>query len=483
MKKKNLTLTIVFSLLLIFVVSCGGEENNETILTAEDCKKEGKVLSEDGKKCVEPVTPVNPTAADCEKEGKVLSEDGKKCVDPVAPVNPTAADCEKEDKILSEDGKKCVEPEPQANPAAFITIWKTDNKGVSEDNQIKITTEGDGYDYNIDCDNDGILEAENQKGDYTCNYAAAGTYTVKITGAFPRIFFDHPYDNTHDNEKILSVEQWGGGKWSSMKQAFFQCSNLEVNAKDSPDLSNVSDMSQMFHGAISFNQDISNWDVSNVVNIFSMFHGATNFNQDIGNWDVSNVAIMNKMFSGATNFNQDISNWDVSNVVNMFSMFDGATNFNQDIGGWLVNNVTDMSGMFHEAKAFNQDISKWHVNNVTNMYLMFYGAESFNQDISNWDVSSVTNMDEMFGFATSFDQDISNWDVSNVASMFSMFAEIKLSTKNYDAILSDWSKLNLKEHIQFNGGKSTYCESEAARKKIMDDFGWEIIDGGKGCEN
>ena len=41
----------------------------------------------------------------------------------------------------------------------------------------------------------------------------------------------------------------------------------------------------------------------------------------IGNWDVSNVTNMSGMFEGAKSFNQDISNWDVSNVTNMISMF------------------------------------------------------------------------------------------------------------------------------------------------------------------
>ena len=46
-------------------------------------------------------------------------------------------------------------------------------------------------------------------------------------------------------------------------------------------MSNVVDMSEMFLGATSFNQDISNWDVGRVENMDYMFSGATSFNQDI----------------------------------------------------------------------------------------------------------------------------------------------------------------------------------------------------------
>ena len=52
-----------------------------------------------------------------------------------------------------------------------------------------------------------------------------------------------------------------------------------------------------------------------------MFHGATSFNQDISGWNVVRVIDMNSVFSRATSFNQDISGWDVSSVESMSSMF------------------------------------------------------------------------------------------------------------------------------------------------------------------
>jgi surface protein len=46
-------------------------------------------------------------------------------------------------------------------------------------------------------------------------------------------------------------------------------------------------MGIMFNKAISFNQDISNWDVSEVTDMGIMFYNAEAFNQDISNWDAS----------------------------------------------------------------------------------------------------------------------------------------------------------------------------------------------------
>ena len=159
--------------------------------------------------------------------------------------------------------------------------------------------------------------------------------------------------------------------------------------------------------------DIGNWDVSNITDMADLFYDYPDFNQDIGNWDVSKVTDMTGMFHDARSFNQDISNWNVSQVTDMTGMFNSAHNFNQDIGKWDVSQVTDMTGMFHGASSFNQDIGNWNVSQVTDMKGMFHRARSFNQDIGNWNVSNVTNMTEMFQGAASFNQDISRWQLND----------------------------------------------------------------------
>jgi len=80
---------------------------------------------------------------------------------------------------------------------------------------------------------------------------------------------------------------------------------------------------------------------------------ATDRYGDISTWNVSNVTDMSEMFQGADSFNADISGWDVSNVTNMAYMFRYAKSFTADISDWKVGNVKDMSGMFVEATSFN----------------------------------------------------------------------------------------------------------------------------------
>ncbi len=178
--------------------------------------------------------------------------------------------------------------------------------------------------------------------------------------------------------------------------------------------------------------NINEWDVSNVTDMSSLFHDYADFNEDISNWDVSNVTNMEGMFAIATSFNQSLRKWNVSNVTNMASMFVEAMSFNQpldydenasdDVGkGWDVSNVTNMDFMFAYATSFNQPLNNWNVSNVTSMNQMFYGAESFDQPLNNWNVSNVTNMTEMFASARSFNQDLSSWQIRQNINTLNMF--------------------------------------------------------------
>lgn len=292
------------------------------------------------------------------------------------------------------------------------------------DPQFTIPTyPGEDYDYNVDCTNDGTVDWFEQTGEVTCFYRFTGDYTIRIidnsgvgTG-FPRIFFNRD----GDVEKLLSIDQWGSGQWSSMAHAFEGCANLSGMASDNPNLSAVTDMRRMFSGASAFNQPIGNWDTSNVTYMASMFSGASTFNQPIGNWNTSNVTNMSWMFKNATSFNQPLGNWDTSSVTNMASMFSGASTFNQPIGNWDTSSVTDMHEMFYDAESFNQPIGDWNTSSVTDMRGMFSYASAFNQPIGNWNTNSVTNISWMFSYASAFNQGIGDWDTSGIMVMDRMF--------------------------------------------------------------
>jgi surface protein len=215
--------------------------------------------------------------------------------------------------------------------------------------------------------------------------------------------------------------------------------------------SNVTDMSYMFYGAKAFNQPIGEWDTSNVTDMSYMFFGAKAFNQPIGSWETSNVNDMSYMFYGAKAFNQPIGDWDTSNVTNMRSMFHGAKAFNQPIGEWDTSNVQMMSHMFHGAEVFNQPIGDWDTSNVTSMSHMFRGAEVFNQPIGDWDTSNDRWMSSMFYVAKAFNQPIGKWKTSNVTSMWLMFHEAEA----FNQPIGEWDTSNVTDmSAMFHGAKA-----------------------------
>jgi transmembrane protein, putative len=164
-------------------------------------------------------------------------------------------------------------------------------------------------------------------------------------------------------EALLAVEQFGDVEWTTMFQAFYGCKNMTFGPSiDKPDLSRVTDMSQMFRACSKFNEPIGNWDVSSVTKMVATFFNCPIFNQNLNDWDVSHVATMSQIFRWCVKFNQPLDKWKVSNVTNMVAMFMSCREFAQTLSSWDVSNVTDMNLMFAGCDAYDEDLSGWALN-------------------------------------------------------------------------------------------------------------------------
>jgi surface protein len=336
----------------------------------------------------------------------------------------------------------------------FIIEVDTSNAGSAND-AFQFT--GSVGDYDVVAKQNGTQVAtfNDLSGQQTITLPSSGIYVLEVipkeVNGFNRIAFD----NGGDKLKITDVKQWGDVAWSSFSSAFFGCSNMLTTATDIPDLSNVTDMGNMFYNASSANPDTSNWDVSNVTNMRYMFYKASSANPNTTNWDVSNVIDMGNMFRSASSANPDTTNWDVSNVI-------------------------DMGAIFRDTTSANPDVSNWDVSNVTNMRYMFYKASSANPNTTNWDVSNVTNMSLMFYNASSANPDVSNWDVSGVTSMYAMFYKANLSVENLTACYENWSQLSLQQNVSFSAGVTKYNASgQEGRDILVNTYNWLITDGGQ----
>ena len=217
--------------------------------------------------------------------------------------------------------------------APFITTWRTD----SANQTITIPVGGSTARYSIDW-GDNSPAGTDITGDSTHIYREADSYTVSISGGLERFHLDGLQPNAG---RLISIDQWGDTRWTTMDAAFDGATNMVYRATDTPDLSGVTDMHRMFGDATAFNGDLSSWDVSAVTDMSSMFYNADSFNGDLSSWDVSAVTDMSSMFYNADSFNGDLSSWDVSAVTDMSSMFYNADSFNGDLSSWDVSAVTD----------------------------------------------------------------------------------------------------------------------------------------------
>jgi surface protein len=223
-------------------------------------------------------------------------------------------------------------------------------------------------------------------------------------------------------------------------------------------------MNNMFFGASSFDQDISNWCVENIISEPSNFslnsllqenfkpvwgtcpnpnftlapNGVTCLCPDAAVGESGPLVIdgVSKTFTKRDRTQllaliaNDVTDPQIaltctSGITDMSGLFSGTLSdqntFNQDISSWDVSNVIDMSRMFLFATSFDQPLNDWDVSGETDISRMFNQASAFNQPLNNWDVSQVTNMQGMFSVATAFDQPLDNWDVSGVTDMSFMF--------------------------------------------------------------
>jgi len=299
----------------------------------------------------------------------------------------------------------------------FVILVKTDNAGVSNNEQFQFTGALGDYDVQV-YDSTGSTLQETITGlsdAATITIAAgAGTYELRVlpaeTGGFNQIRFN----NGGDKDKLLEVRNWGDIQWSStgLLNAFYGCTNLtSITSFVAPDLSSTTNLFQFAFNCSSLTTlDVSNWDVSNIVSFQNFVLGCTNLTElDVSNWNTSNVL----------NFAQFISNCDALSTI---------------------------------------DVSNWNTAKVQNFG--FFAAFS-------------DNLTDIIG--------IENLDISSITNFSGFLRLITLPTSRYDQLLINYEAQNPPTNLSFDGGNSKFTAggaAEAARTSLATTYNWVITDGG-----
>jgi hypothetical protein len=198
----------------------------------------------------------------------------------------------KNNELLRRDGGLLVYNKP------FVMLVDTSISGETSNTQFFIAASGSGHNYDV---RTSEQELTNQTGPVILEWGSPGVYQVEISGVLPRFV----YRTTADRFKILEIQQWG---WLGSPGApiggssFMGCSNLEVTATD---LRSIVVADRAFRDCTSMvgNSSMGRWNirgVQSISNLTEMFRGCTSFNQDLSGWCVEQIPLVPTRFATNT---------------------------------------------------------------------------------------------------------------------------------------------------------------------------------------
>jgi hypothetical protein len=256
----------------------------------------------------------------------------------------------------------------------------------------------------------------------------------------------------NNNIESIEITKFGGiplyGRGSQFKGL---SSTLKFTATDVPLISPGTSLAWSFANMPNFNEIVNFLgDLSNVTNMSNMFSGCTIFNNGsttnnglnpIRMTVSSSLQDMSYMFSNCQAFNQRTTLFQImSGVTTMEGMFSGCTIFNNGnttnaaITGIYItssNVLVNTSRMFLNCKVFNQLISLFPMTKVTTMESMFSGCTIFNNgNITNSGTMAininssnvVVNTSNMFLNCKAFNQQINITRLTKLTTSESMFS-------------------------------------------------------------
>ena len=222
----------------------------------------------------------------------------------------------------------------------------------------------------------------NVKADGKSVYVTSKQRKIKCTKSFN---VSHRYLTSIDTSLAYTSE------FTSMRQMFYNCSNLVDIDVSTFDTSRVTDMSGMFMGCTSLEYvEIKSLNKSKVTDMSSMFEGCSSLdlgqNTELG--DISNVVSMSRMFYNCVSLGSSGGVFRFTStptsVTDLSSLFEGCSNLASfDWSQLDTTNVTNMDNMFKGCTGMiglYLDIGFFKTRNVTSIDF---------SDLSEWDDSYI----------------------------------------------------------------------------------------------
>lgn len=280
-------------------------------------------------------------------------------------------------------------------PRAFTTHWNIN----SPNETIEIPAHGS-YKYQWMSNNTAINGQGTAMGQSSITFPEAGTYELEIIPAGQDPFHHLELDQSIHASKLLTVEQWGDVKWSSMENAFAGANNLEILTNDIPNIEEVTNFNYAFSNteldSIPF---LNDWDMSNAISMEGMFKNTIHFDQSIENWDVRNVANMSEMFANASSFNQSLESWELESLQSEYP-FDilnesglDCENYSLTLYSWANNpNTAQDLTMLANGLEFSIDIEEYREYLIHDLNWQIIGDEQGScilLSVENWEISDI----------------------------------------------------------------------------------------------
>lgn len=344
----------------------------------------------------------------------------------------------------------------------FISVWKTDNAGISGTNQIALPIYPGG-DYNFKVFYNGqLLRRVTSHTDNVITFPdGSGEKEITITGKLNGWRFN----DSGDSRKIIGIRKWGDMKLGNLGYYFWRCYNLSFIDDPELDLSETTSFHQAFEGTA-----LTSFPAMNTETITSF--GRAWYNSPLTSFPVLNSSnVINLRWAWRNTRLVTFPLMDFGKVTDAREAWRDAdlvsfppidmplvTDF---LGAWWNCNLTsfpqiDMSSgtLFRET---------WRQNNLSSF--------------PELDLSSGGN----FIYAWRQNGVITDFKTKNLPNMdqgLDCFINSTLSTSDYSELLISLAANNLNTGVVFSGGSSKYNSTAIAARNALISRGWTITDAG-----